>query len=334
MPDRLLLVSAPAELTKGLLERAEKFHALEAVNLGKERGKDLVRLQIYAPEEGQQDLIDALQAHMSRHKEARITILAVEATIPPYEPSEEEQASRKSRRTTQSREELYADVSSQARPGRDYFLFIALSTVVAIAGLVEGSAAVVIGGMLIAPMLGPILAFTLGVALGDSKLMLRASISTLLGILLILALCLPVGFLWPWQLASPEILSRTRVGFDGMAIALASGAAAALALTRGASETLVGVMVAVALLPPTATLGLMLGAGELPQALGAAGLLAVNIVSINIAAQVVFVVRGVTPRTWYAKTRARRSSWINAGVWLVLFVALIVFLAVKLMRSA
>lgn len=333
MPDRLLLITAPSDRTKGLLERAEKHHALEVVNLGKQRGKDLVRLQIYAPEEGQQALLDALQSHLSRHKEARITILPVEATIPPHEPSEEELASRKSRSTTQSREELYASVSGEAQPSLYYFLLVALSTVVAVAGLIESNSAVVIGGMLIAPLLGPILAFTLGVALGDSQLMLRAVISTALGIGLTLVICLPVGMLWPWPLDSAELMQRTQVGYDGMAIALASGAAAALALTRGASEALVGVMVAVALLPPTATLGLMLGAGEFSLALGAAGLLAVNIVSINIAAQVVFVARGVTPRTWYAKNKARRGSWINAGVWAVLFLALVALLAGQLLRS-
>ncbi|MDZ7803496.1 DUF389 domain-containing protein [Thiohalophilus sp.] len=95
----------------------------------------------------------------------------------------------------------------------------------------------------------------------------------------------------PLNFDSQELLLRTDVGLEGIALALASGMAAGLSLTSGVSATLVGVMVAVALLPPAATLGLMLGAGNYQYALGALLLLAVNVVCVNLAESVQILVK-------------------------------------------
>ena len=92
-------------------------------------------------------------------------------------------------------------------------------------------------------------------------------------------------------IASTEILARTDVGLAGVALALVSGAAAVLSLTTGLSSTLVGVMVAVALLPPTATMGMLVGAGHMKLAGGAALLLAVNVVCVIISAKLMSVTR-------------------------------------------
>jgi uncharacterized membrane protein len=98
------------------------------------------------------------------------------------------------------------------------------------------------------------------------------------------------------------------VGFGGVAVALASGAAAALSLASGVASALVGVMVAVALLPPTATLGMMLASGRIELAAGAALLLAVNIVCVNLSATLVFLFKGLRPRTWIEKRKAQQST--------------------------
>ena len=86
---------------------------------------------------------------------------------------------------------------------------------------------------------------------------------------------------WPWDPSSTELMLRTDVGLAAVALALASGAAAALSLTTGLSSVLVGVMVSVALLPPAAALGLMLGYGQPDLAIGAGLLLAINIVCVK-----------------------------------------------------
>nr|MBS0020561.1 DUF389 domain-containing protein [Gammaproteobacteria bacterium] len=110
---------------------------------------------------------------------------------------------------------------------------------------------------------------------------------------------------------------------DSVALALASGAAAVLSLTTGLPSVLVGVMVAVALLPPAATLGLMLGRGQPDLATGAALLLAVNIVCLNLASKIVFLVRGIRPRTWWEKAQAKRAMTIYLVVWVVTLFVLV-----------
>lgn len=129
-------------------------------------------------------------------------------------------------------------------------------------GLIESNVAVVIGAMVIAPLLGPNLAFGLGTALGDASLMRKSALTNSVGILLAIALSVLIGLFTLFDVSSPELIPRTQVGLDSIALALASGAAAALSLTTGLSSVLVGVMVAVALLPPAVTFGLMLGHGD------------------------------------------------------------------------
>lgn len=201
-----------------------------------------------------------------------------------------------------------------------------LSTVVASIGLIEDNVAVVIGAMVIAPLLGPNLALSLATALGDLSLM-RRSVQTLsAGILFAVALSAGLGMLWPSDPMSREIILRTEVSLDAVALALASGAAAALSLTTGLSSILVGVMVAVALLPPAATMGLMLGIGNIGLALNAGLLLAINIVCVNLASKIVFLVKGIQPRTWVEKEKAHRAVVVYLLVWLLTLLILLFFI--------
>lgn len=119
-------------------------------------------------------------------------------------------------------------------------------------------------------------------------------------------------------------MSRTYVGMDAVVLALASGAAAVLSLTTGLSSVLVGVMVAVALLPPMATVGLMLGSGQFDLAFGAALLLAVNVVCVNLAAKTVFLFRGIKPRTWLEKRKAKQSMMTYMLFWGISLAVLLV----------
>jgi uncharacterized hydrophobic protein (TIGR00341 family) len=201
--------------------------------------------------------------------------------------------------------------------------------VVAAIGLVEDNVAVVIGAMVIAPLLGPNLAFGLGTALGDVHLMQKSLKTLLAGITIAIALSLLIGLLWPFGLTGTELLARTDVGMDSLALALASGAAAALSLTTGLPSVLVGVMVAVALLPPAATVGLTLGHARADLALGAALLLAANVVCVNLAAKLVFLIKGIQPRTWAEKEKAKRAMTTYIVVWIVTLLLLTVAIVTR-----
>lgn len=280
-----------------------------------------------------QNVTDRLQELFLKNQIVRIVLQPVEAILPkPADKITTEQVAAngddKDKKPKApkvfsgiSRDELYADVSRGAEITTSYILLVVFSTIVAGIGLIENNVAVVIGAMVIAPLLGPNLALALSTALGDLDLMAGALKTMAVGFLIALALSFSLGLVWnsywPGELNGPELMSRTNVGFDSIALALVSGAAAVLSLATGLSSVLVGVMVAVALLPPGATIGIMLGAGHYDLALGAGLLLAVNIVCVNLSAKLVFLFKGVQPRTWYEKKKARRAMIFYMVFWLL-----------------
>ncbi|NNJ90878.1 MAG: TIGR00341 family protein [Gammaproteobacteria bacterium] len=276
-----------------------------------------------------QETLDTLQHVLGAQTSARIVVLAVEA----YLPKPEEDQNLKEGSTSIARESLYQEVIKGARIDLNFFLLVILSTVVASIGLIEDNIAVVIGAMVIAPLLGPNLALSLGTALGDAALM-QKSIKTLgLGIFIAIGISVNIGWFWPGELASDELMARTEANLDSIALALASGAAATLSLTTGLSSVLVGVMVAVALLPPAVTLGIMLGKGEIQLAIGAGLLLAINIVCVNLASKLVFILKGFRPRTWLEKERAKSAMWRYLLGWVFTLIALSFFIYIRNAQS-
>lgn len=331
MLNRMIIVHTSASHVDDVLAVAKR-HEIENSEVYSLDGKnDEKVVHLLVQSEREQDVLDELQSVVSRYGNWRITILSVKAAIPRIEkPESEKKNGEWAGIGGESREELYDDVAQNAQLDKNFFLLAALSTVVCAIGLIEGNVAVVIGAMVIAPLLGPILAFALGVALGERRLMLRSTKTSAVGLALTLGLCTVIGLVYPIDTPSVELLALTEVGFGGIVLALASGAAAALSLSAGISTALVGVMVSVALLPPAATVGLMLGTGSAALALGAALLLATNVVCLNLSAQVIFLTKGVTPRIWWEKEKARRASIMNACVWLFLLLALIVLLYLRI----
>ena len=278
-----------------------------------EDGRRVIRMVV---EPGKrQDTLDALQAILGNSENVRIHVFPVEVTLPLKNNGDEDENEDDDPVQT-TREEIYNTVEKSARLDQNYLIMIFLSTVVVAIGLIKNNVAVVIGAMVIAPLLGPNIALGLATALGDTVLMWKSLKTTLVGVILALMLSICIGILWPAHLDSPELLSRTVVGLDSAVLAMASGAAAVLALTTGVGSVLVGVMVAVALLPPTATIGIMIGAAKYDLALGAAFLLAINVVCLNLSANITFLLCGVTPRTWIEKQKARQSVTAYIIFWI------------------
>lgn len=190
-------------------------------------------------------------------------------------------------------------------------------------GLYYNSVAIIIGAMVIAPLLGPNMAIALATTLGDLPLLWRAFRTSLAGIGTVVVLSVVIGVLLQVDPAAPEVASRNTVAPGDVAVALASGAAGALAFTTGVSATLIGVMVAVALLPPLVTFGLLLGSGHLALATGALSLFLMNLICINLAGVTTFLVQGIRPATWWEKDRAAKATRIAIVLWAVLLAALI-----------
>lgn len=226
-------------------------------------------------------------------------------------------------------EELVQNLAGGATVDRVFLLTVVLSTIVAAVGLIRDNVAVIVGAMVIAPLLTPNMTLALATTLGDIKLARRALRVSAVGMGLAVGLAFCFGLVLPVDISSHEIVSRTSVTLSDIVLALAAGSAGALACTTGLSSALVGVMVAVALLPPLVTTGLLLGAGHPTLASEALLLTAVNIISVNIAGVGTFIWQNVRPRLWWEAERARKMVRVASVVWLLLLgsLALLICLA-------
>jgi uncharacterized hydrophobic protein (TIGR00341 family) len=304
----------------------------------------LALIRVLVPAERTEAVSDALCDQFGDEPVFRLMLLPVEGTLPKLEepektetaaPAEAEQPRVPDR---VSREELYQDIESAARLSHTYTLGVALSTVVAAVGLVADDVAVIIGAMVIAPLLGPNVALALATTLGDRDLAVRAARVSGAGVVtasLISILAGVVILLFFPDLAArlgdiPAIASRSRVGPEHVLLGLAAGSAGALAFTTGIPAVLIGVMVAVALLPPTVVAGLLLGSGDFVAAGGALALVLTNVACINLAGVLTFMAQRVRPRTWWEEEKARRASRVAIVLWAMTLVVMAVAVLLKL----
>ncbi len=204
---------------------------------------------------------------------------------------------------------------------------VVLSAIVTMVGLLRDDVAVLIGAMVIAPFLGPNVALALATTLGDASLARKALKMNLTGLLIASGFAVAAGALLPIDPDIPAILARTRIGFEDIILALAAGSAGTFAFTSGASGTIIGVMVAVALMPPLITFGMLLGAGALSLSINALLLTAANIICVNLAGVATFLAQGVGPRSWWEAKKARKASIKAAMAWVALLAALMAILA-------
>lgn len=167
----------------------------------------------------------------------------------------------------------------------DFITLISLSTLIAAMGLVQNSGAVVIGAMLVAPLMTPLLGAGLAIVHGNKVLMIRACSTVFRGFLLAFFLGVLVGLFEIYQPPTDEMLSRGSPNFLDLIIAFVSGLAAAYAIGRpNLFSALPGVAIAAALVPPVATAGLGLAQLDFQLAIGALLLFFTNIVAIMLAA--------------------------------------------------
>ncbi len=331
MSSKIIEVVGPAGHIDTVLGIAEGL-AVDVLWHGVDENRDRMAVHMLVSTEFRQHLIDDLYRVLGFSETARILVLPVEAVLPdPFqEPKEEdadkEQARRKGRAV--SREELYTNVAGGADLTGQFMLLTVLSTIVAAIGLLENNVAVVIGAMVIAPLLGPNLALALGTSMADTGLIGRALRTNAVGLGGAILIGMVLALVMSVDVGARELQMRTEVGLDSVALALASGAAAVLSLTTGLPTVLVGVMVAVALLPPAATVGIMLGSGEFSAAYMAALLLAVNVVCVNLSAKLVFLYQGVRPRGRAQQTAAAQSMVGYLILWAITL-ALLVFLILE-----
>jgi uncharacterized hydrophobic protein (TIGR00271 family) len=203
-----------------------------------------------------------------------------------------------------------------------------MSAGIAVLGLLLSSPAVVIGAMLISPLMGPIMGLGFSLALFDFAEMRRSvtalAIAAVLAVLFtgLVVLCSPL------KAATAEILARTRPNLFDLLVALFSALAGAFALIRGRGETIVGVAIATALMPPLATVGYGLATGNISIAGGAFALFGTNFVTIALSATIMARLYGFGHRL------SSRQSWLQTALLLTVFVLMAIPLAISLDRIA
>lgn len=308
---------------------AEQLESLETLGLWEQPLSDgLTLVRVLVESDRAESVIGEIERRFSIREGFRVWLLSVEATLPRIEEKEEkpepgeeaEETDRPPRRVACM--ELVAKLSDGVAISRSFVLTVILSTIVAAAGLIRDNVAVIIGAMVIAPLLHPNMALALATTLGETKLERRALSALATGLAISLGIAVIAGVVIPIDPTVREISSRAAVGAGDIILALAAGSAGALAFTTGVPAALVGVMVAVALLPPLVTAGLLLGIGQFGMALGAFLLLATNIICVNLAGVATFLVQGVQPRAWWDQNRARRMVIRAVTIWLLLLLCL------------
>lgn len=184
---------------------------------------------------------------------------------------------------------VYQVLSTGARPTIEYYILIILSCIIATNGLIMDSTAVIIGAMIVAPLMTPILAFSLGVIWGDLRLIKTSMQSIIKGTLLAVVISAAIAYLVPLPDYSQEILSRTKPTLYDIIVAIASGIVGAYGYAnKRISATLVGIAIAVALMPPLCTIGIGLGTFNKSVTTGAVILYVINLISISLAGAAVF----------------------------------------------
>ncbi|MCE7858942.1 MAG: DUF389 domain-containing protein [Chloroflexi bacterium CFX2] len=233
------------------------------------------------------------------------------------------------RPTSEEREKIVKDIAESASPAFDFFLLVVLSCSIATMGLVTNSPAVIIGAMLVAPLMSPIIGLGLASITGKARLAESALLALALGgglaVLLSTIMTLvnrSLPFVALYELPG-EVMARTHPSPIDLVIALAGGLAAAYAMTRpNISAALPGVAIATALMPPLCTVGIGLALENWSVAGGALLLFVTNAITIAFAAALVFFLQGFAPRRRSEEQNATRSLLIAAGLTLTLLIPL------------
>ena len=235
-----------------------------------------------------------------------------------------------------SREEVAARAGDLSPSLSTFVAMATASVLIATAGVLLDSAAVVVGSMVIAPLIGPAMATSVGTVLQDRDLFIRGVRLQVLGFVLSIA----VAAVFAWLLRSIHLVplgpmeimavgqveERLAPDFLSLVVAIAAGFAGAYSLSSGVSSSLVGVAIAIALVPPTAVIGIGIAWGLPAVVVGSTVLVLVNFISINFAALATLWYQGYRPESWFREDAARSATIKRLAVMVVAIVLLSLFL--------
>ncbi|QDT48371.1 hypothetical protein Pan258_24130 [Symmachiella dynata] len=310
----------------------ELLEGREVIGRWRDEDAQQIVLHLLVPAEETEPIMDRFEERYANLEGFHVILSPVEAVLPRPKPVKEEETDESlngesdaalGEKQRISREELYTNVVEDLGVTSVFLAMTFLSAIVAAVGLIRDDVAVIIGAMVIAPLLTPNVALSLATTLGDWKLMRRAFVANVSGVVVAFAVAVIVGLIFGVDPDNKAIAARTDVNLGDILLALAAGAAGTLAFTRGLSGAVIGVMVAVALMPPLVACGMLIGSGQYHLASGAMLLTVANVISVNLAGVGTFLIQGVRPRSWWEAKRAKTATRRSIAVWIVLLSALV-----------
>lgn len=209
------------------------------------------------------------------------------------------------------------------------YLFLTLmSAGIAVLGLLLSSPAVVIGAMLLSPLMSPIISLGFSLALFDYTEMRRSLITLAAGAGAAVLFTSFIVLVSPLQAPTDEIIARTRPNLFDLGVAMFAALAGAFAIIRGRGESIVGVAIATALMPPLAVVGYGLATWNLPVLGGSFALFFTNLVTIALSATIMARFYG------FGFSLSSQQSWTQTWLLLLVFTVMAVPLGISLRHIA
>ncbi|MFO7721093.1 MAG: TIGR00341 family protein [Gillisia sp.] len=200
------------------------------------------------------------------------------------------------RATAEEFEDLFKVLRENAEVTSIFVVMMILSTLIASFGLFGNSSPVIIGAMILAPIISPIVSFAMGMVRYDADMLKTGVVTIIIGTLVSLVFAAAVSLIIPLKVLTPEINARLSPTLLDMGIAIASGIAAAYAHAKaGIAKSLAGVAIAVALVPPLAVAGIGIGWWDWEVFSGAFLLYLTNLAGIIMFAGITFLLLGFAP---------------------------------------
>lgn len=225
-------------------------------------------------------------------------------------------------------EEIVGRVVEESGWTPRYAFMVMMSAGIAVLGLLLSSPAVVIGAMLISPLMNPILGLGFSLTLFDYAELRRSLIALGIGSAAAVLFTALIVLVSPLKAPTAEILSRTRPNLFDLAVALFAALAGTFAVIRGRGETIVGVAIATALMPPLAVVGYGLATWNVPVLAGSLALYVTNFVTIALSSMIMARFYG------FGHNLSGHQGWVQTGVLLLVFVVMAVPLGFSLTRIA
>lgn len=277
-----------------------------------------------APDNTARTILEKLSKILdTKQKEIMITSQTLDASFSDYLENLEQQEKEKD--TGRLTEEFHAIAEPSVEFNKDLFVMVIIASVAAVIGLFANNAALVIGGMLLAPLIGPMTAFSFNVAVAQPRKIAKATVN---GILLLIAAFATAAILtlivsqFVELPVTDEILLRTEVSFVFLVLAIALGVAGGIAMSSSVPGILVGVAIAAALVPPSAVAGIGLSLWELDIFTNALLLTIQNVIGLILGMIMVFFVKKITPRKYHEKEKAKRYMIITISIFVAMSIVI------------